>query len=93
MYKNNFALKVFYIILLVYNIYRNIVCAFSAMLLQMACYATKVEKKCGVIAMDAYVEMLLKIDPGCGRTSEFLPTVIRLYKLKKYEENAVANIF
>lgn len=67
-------------------------CAFSAMLRELACYATEVEKECGIIALDTYLEIIYKIDPGCGRTSDFLPEVIRLYRSEKEEENVLANI-
>lgn len=92
-YNNNFILKTLFIILLEYLLHKNIVYAFSAILKELACYTTKVEKKCGTIAMDTYVEILLKIAPKCGRTHGVLPAVIRLYRLEKEEENVVANIF
>lgn len=92
-YKNKFTLKIFFIILLSYLLHRSIVCVFSAMLRELACYAVEVDKKCGILAMDTYVQILHKIDPGCGRTPDFLPEVIRLYRLEKEEENVLTNIF
>lgn len=75
--------------------HRNAISAFRPMLQQLACYATKVEDKCGTIAMDTYVEIVQKFGPAaeCGETYYYLPTVVRIYKLEKEEADDISEIF
>lgn len=55
-----------------------------------ACKSVILEKECGTVAMDVYVDILQKIGPGvvagCGNSRDLLPAVIRLYKLEEEKE-------
>lgn len=76
-------------------LHKNIISTFRHMLQEFACYATKIEDKCGTIAMDAYVETTLKFSAAatCGETYHYLPTIIRVYKLQKEQATEVEEVF
>lgn len=65
------------------------------MLQELACYAVKLEDKCGKIALNAYVEITQKFAPvaECGETYHYLPTIIRIYKLVEEEANETEKVF
>lgn len=89
LYKNISNKNNFLIILPVYLLHRNIISPFRKMLQEFACYATKIEDKCGIMAVDTFVEATQKFSTvaTCGETYHYLPTVIRVYKLQKEQAN------
>lgn len=62
-----------------------------------ACQSLTLERECGTVAMDVYVDIVQKIGPGvavgCENSYDLLPAVIRLYKLEKEKENNIIETF
>lgn len=64
-----------------------------------ACQTLVIERACGTVAMDAYVEILQKVRPFgmyslyCEESYPLLPAVIRLRRVEEEKERSVAAFF
>ena len=63
-----------------------------------ACHALNVEKDCGTVAMDAYVEIIQRLGPGaiegsCDETYELLPELIHLHRIEEEIQSNLIEVF
>ena len=67
---------------------------FRREMIAMACTGAKIEKKCGAVAMDTFVELIQKFltFSPCSRKYHLLPEVIEIYKLREEEANEISDI-
>lgn len=75
-------------------LYKNIISPFRHMLQELACYAMKLEDKCGEVAVNTYVEVALKFSSvaECGETFHYLPTIIRVYEFVEEQANETEEV-
>lgn len=69
----------------------------SNMMNFFACQSVTLERECGTIAMDVYVNIVQRIGPGvvagCENSYDLLPAAIRIYKLIEEEEEDIYSGF